>query len=202
METTLLDVWNELGDRVRRFVASRVNDPATADDITQDVMLKVQAQLGDLPPDDKLPAWIFRTARNAITDHYRARAVRDHADIGDVDPAAVGGIAGDPREAVRDLLPCLARMVDQLPEPYREAMRLADLQGLSQQEVADRAGISLSGAKSRVQRARQMLRAMVEDCCDVERDGRGNVFDFEPTERTTRYCGTAGDDNESPPCGS
>ena len=55
---TLQEIWAELGTRLRRFVGNRVNDSHTADDLTQDVLLKVQAQLGDLPPDDKLPAWV------------------------------------------------------------------------------------------------------------------------------------------------
>ena len=80
-------------------------------------------------------------------------------------------------------------MIEQLPEPYREAMRLADLEGISQQEVAARAGISLSGAKSRVQRARQQLREMIEDCCKIKKDGRGTPIDYQRTDRSSRYCG-------------
>lgn len=195
----LKDLWADLGARVRRFVGARVNDPAAADDIAQDVMLKVYARLGALPPDERLPAWVFAVARNAVVDHYRARAVRDHADIADLDPAAGPGEAGR-RQEIAGLLPCLMRMVEQLPEPYREAMRLADIDGLSQQAVADRAGISLSGAKSRVQRARATLRDMIQDCCNIERDGRGYAFDYEPTERSARYCGT--EDGGTPRCGT
>jgi RNA polymerase sigma-70 factor (ECF subfamily) len=168
------------------------------DDITQEVMLKVQTQLDAMPPEDKLPAWVFAVARNAVIDHYRARAIRDHADIAAIDPVA--DATGDEQQAaVRELTPCLLRMVDQLPEPYREAMKQADFEGLSQQEIADRAGISLSGAKSRVQRARQQLHDMLLDCCKVERDARGNVMDFETTERSGRYCG--GDEGDNPVVG-
>ena len=188
---TLQDIWSELGGRLRAFVARRVNDAHAADDITQDVLLKVQTQLDALPPEDKLPAWVFAVARNAVVDYYRARAVRDHATINDVDAAAGPG-EGDDAEPRRQLARCLARMVEQLPEPYREAMKLADLEGLTQQEVAARVGVSLSGAKSRVQRARQQLREMIEDCCRVERDARGGVVDMEPTERSSRYCGGDG----------
>ena len=78
---SLTDIWMELGDRVRTFVGKRVNDSHVADDITQDVMLKVQTQIDSLPPKDKLPAWMFAIARNAVIDHYRARAVRDHAGL-------------------------------------------------------------------------------------------------------------------------
>ena len=198
---TLNDLWTELRGRVRRFVGSRVNDPATADDIVQDVMLKVQTNLGKLPAEEKLPAWVITVARNAIIDHYRARAVRAHADIADLEPVADPGDQAERQNALRDLTPCLMRMVERLPEPYRAAMKMADFEGLGQQEVADWAGLSLSGAKSRVQRARQMLREMIEDCCRIERDGRGNPFDFETTERSAGYCGT-GEADGAPKCGS
>ena len=194
---TLQNIWTELGSRVRGFVGRRINDPHAADDITQDVMLKVQSQLDVLPPEDKLPAWVLTVARNAIIDHYRARAVRDHADIADFDPAD-DATDDEGQAAVRDLTPCLMRMIEQLPEPYREAMKLADIEGLSQQEVANRTGISLSGAKSRVQRARQQLREMILDCCHIARDARGNVMDYETTERSGRYCA---DRDGKPECG-
>jgi RNA polymerase sigma-70 factor (ECF subfamily) len=189
------EAWTELGARLRRFVGRRVNDDATADDITQDVMLKVQTHLDALPPEDRLPAWLLRLARNAVIDHYRAHAVRRHADVDDVD---VAEDEADAETAIRELTPCLTAMIDRLPEPYREAVKLADLAGLTQQEVADRMGIGLSGAKSRVQRARQQLRDMIVDCCRIERDTRGNIIDYHTTERSSRYCGGDGDDTA--PC--
>ena len=186
---TMQAIWSDLGVRVRRFVGARVNDAHAADDIAQDVMLKVQTQLDALPADDKLPAWIFQIARNAIIDHYRAGAVRKHADIAEAEPVATETEDDDRAAAIADLAPCLTRMVELLPQPYREAMKQADFEGLSQQDIAHRAGVSLSGAKSRVQRARTMLREMIHDCCQLERDGRGNVMDFARTERSARYCG-------------
>lgn len=194
---TVESIWSELTHRVRRFVGARVNDAHAADDITQDVMLKLQTQLDKIEDDDKLPAWVFAVARNAIVDYYRARALRDHADVAAVEPSVEFSEA-EQRDALRELAPCLARMVEHLPEPYREAMKLADFEGLNQQAIADRVGVSLSGAKSRVQRARVLLREMLHDCCRIERDARGNVMDFETTERSARYCG---DDNGTPQCG-
>jgi RNA polymerase sigma-70 factor (ECF subfamily) len=158
-------------------------------------MLKVQSQLDDMPPEDRLPAWVFTVARNAVTDYYRARAVRDHAGLGDHDPASE---ESERQVALRELTPCLLRMIEQLPEPYRTAMKLADIEGVAQQEVADRGGVSLSGAKSQVQRARKMLREMILDCCNIERDARGNVMDYETTERSSRYCGLT--DEGRPKC--
>jgi RNA polymerase sigma-70 factor (ECF subfamily) len=185
---TLQGVWQDLGARVRRFIGSRVNDPHAADDIAQDVMLKVQTNLGSLPPEEKLPAWVIAVARNAVIDHYRARTVRETLG-GDVPEPASDADDVEGASALHDLAACLGRMVEQLPEPYRTALKLADLQRLSQQEIADRVGMSLSGVKSRVQRARQQLGEMIRDCCRVERDARGNVIDYETTDRSARYCG-------------
>lgn len=185
---TLQDMWAELRGSVRRFIGRRVSDPHAADDITQDVLLKLQAQLDAVPADDRLPSWVFAVARNAVIDHYRSRAARRHADVSDVEPPYDAGL--DERQAaVRELAPCLSKMAALLPEPYREAMRLADFEGLGQQEVADRMGISLSGAKSRVQRARRQLRDMILDCCHIERDARGGLVDYQTTDRSARYCG-------------
>jgi RNA polymerase sigma-70 factor (ECF subfamily) len=192
---TLQLVWNELGAKLRRFIGTRVKDPHTADDITQDVLLKVQSQLGALPTEEKLPAWVFAIARNAVVDHYRAHAVRRHVDITVADPPAETTEV-EAQTAIRELAPCLARMAQQLPQPYREAMKLADFEGLSQREIADRIGLSPSGAKSRVQRARQQLRDMLLDCCHVERDGRGNVVDYQTTERSAHYCGDEDGDGQ------
>ena len=192
---TLAQDWTELGSRVRAFIGKRVNDSHAADDIVQDVMLKVQTQLESLPPEEKLAAWVLTIARHAIIDHYRSRGVRAHGDIADVD--AADDSDEDRRDTAAGLTACVARMITQLPEPYRQAMELADIEGLPQKEIADRIGVSLSGAKSRVQRARQQLRRMLLDCCQIDRDRRGNIVDYQTTPRSGEYCG---DGSGKPQC--
>lgn len=208
---SLLDNWAELGTKLRRFVGARIADPHAADDVTQDVLLKVLSYLDGLPSAERpraRGAWAFAVARNAVIDHHRSRAARaragaGYADLDALDPAAVAGAgAGGSDDAERrrtldELAPCLTRMVDRLPEPYRQAMRWADLEGLGQQELADRAGLSLSGAKTRVQRARRQLREMIEDCCRIERDVRGNVVDYHAARRTERHCGNGDRDSRA-----
>jgi RNA polymerase sigma-70 factor, ECF subfamily len=82
------------------------------------------------------------------------------------------------------------RMIYSLPEPYREALVLTEFDGLSQQQLAERLGISLSGAKSRVQRGRQQLKEMLHECCTFEFDRRGKVIDCTP--RTKTKCAECG----------
>ena len=171
----------DLAEPLRRFVQKRVNDPHAADDIVQDVLLRVLANPESLPPDARLAAWVFHTARNAIVDRYRSRK----PDALLVEPIVE---SEEESQVISELASCLRCMVGRLDEPYRDALQLADLQGVPQQEIADQLGISLSGAKSRVQRARQQLQSMFAACCQVQRDARGNVTDFHPSRRAEQNC--------------
>ncbi len=87
-----------------------------------------------------------------------------------------GGVSAD---AARELATCLGPMVARLPSPYREAVTLVDLEGIPQKEAALRAGLSLSGMKSRVQRGRQALEQLVHDCCQVDLDATGRIMDYQ-----------------------
>ena len=82
-------------------------------------------------------------------------------------------------EARRELAGCLVPMIDRLPEKYAEAIRLSEIDGLTQKEVSERQGLSLSGAKSRIQRGRAMLKEMLTDCCRFHFDHQGKVVDYE-----------------------
>ena len=188
--TSSTNVWTDLAAAVLRYMRRRVRDQHLAADLAQDVMLKAQASLEDAPVGDKLAAWVFRIARNALIDFYRSRRSRGHLRIDDFDepqfvPAEID-VATEPSA-------CLTPMIERLPEPYRQAVRLADIDGLPQQELADRLSISLSGSKSRVQRGREKLKAMLLDCCTIEVGRGGVLMDCDRTPRSDHYCGPAGE---------
>jgi RNA polymerase sigma-70 factor, ECF subfamily len=109
-----------------------------------------------------------------------------------------------PEEDVQaELAPSVAAMVNALPEPYREALYLTEYQGLSQRDLAVRLGLSFSGAKSRVQRAREKLKQLLLDCCHLEFDRRGRIIDYQPRCAccTTTACQTnTGNVPTSSPC--
>ena len=86
-----------------------------------------------------------------------------------------------PALASRTLI-CVRPMIERLPEPYREALLLSEMEGMTQSAVAERLGISTSGAKSRVQRGREQLKAMILQCCHVDLDRRGNVLEYRQRE--------------------
>ncbi len=163
-------VWHALHDRLLRFIRARVEDDAGAEDILQEVFLKIHARIGSLRDEDRLEGWVWQITRNAIADYYRGR--RQTVALPEMLPAPEAGEA-DVEEAARWLLPAVRATIDALPGPYREALLATEFDGLIQQELAIRAGISLSGAKSRVQRAREKLKVLLLACCHLEFDRRG-----------------------------
>ena len=174
MNATLEHIWHEFAEKLGQFIRSRVADPATAQDILQDVFVKIQKRLGQLQDPAKLEGWIYLIARNAIIDHYRTR--KETVEVPDTLPAEPDANDGE----IEELKASFRRMIYSLPEPYREAVVLTELDGLTQQALADRLGISLSGAKARVQRGRSQLKQMLDECCTFEFDRRGKVIDCTP----------------------
>lgn len=173
--------WTDVATRLRPFVARRV-DAIDVDDVLQDVFVRMQRGLTDLRDDQRFSAWLYQIARSAIADHGRARArhplTRDELPL--ADRADDLDDADDDRATFRALAGCVALFVARLPSPYREAITLVELEGLTAREAAALADVSVSGMKSRVQRGRAQLRAQLDACCRIDLDVRGKVTDCEP----------------------
>ena len=168
-------IWRDYHARLHAFVARRVSDPSDVDDIVQEVFLKIHTRLGSLRESQKLQSWIYQIARNAITDHYR----RDEPNRGTESAETLP--AFDSSETIeRELVECLRPLIDQLPDDYREAILLTDLNGKSQNELAELYGLSLPGAKSRVQRGRAQLKSLFETCCQFEFSVTGRLIGYHP----------------------
>jgi RNA polymerase sigma-70 factor, ECF subfamily len=172
-------IWAEFAAPLRAFLVRRVPPAVDPDDVVQEVFVRVVKHLPTLREADRVEAWLFQIARNALRDTLRARRRRDARTTAlDVDVAGPDGW-DDQRAAEAELMPCLAPMISRLEEPYRSAIELTALQGLTQTDAAKRAGLSISGMKSRVQRARAQLKAMLLRCCEVEVDTRGAITDYQ-----------------------
>lgn len=171
----------ELEVRLRPFVARRVSD-SDVDDVLQDVFLRMQRSLGDIRDEDRFGPWLYQVARSAIGDHRRMRARHPLAQGEPPEEAADAPDSDGDGAAESALALAVTPFIAMLPEPYRDALTLTELEGKTQREAADAAGISLSGMKSRVQRGREQLRRMLEECCEIALDARGRVIACEPRE--------------------
>lgn len=171
-----------LRETLRAFIRSRVRSLELAEDLTQDTLLRVQTRLHTLRTPERLQSWVLQIARHAIADHFRRS--RDHEPFEEESHAALLPAAESPATAEDDALNqelagYLRSVVERLPEPYRETLRLIEFDGVSQVELARRLGLSVSAAKSRIQRGRTMLRKEMERCCRWETDRYGKVLGVE-----------------------
>src|SRR6266498_5250925 len=174
MITPSEQLWETFSIPLQQFIGRRVRDQHSAEDILQDVFLKIHLHIDTLHSQERIASWIYQITRNAIADYYRTQ--RPAVDLSET-LVAPYDLADD--DLVRELLPCVAAMVDALPMAYREALRLTTYQGLSQKALSERLGISFSGAKSRVQRARAKLKQQLLECCHFQFDHAGRIIDYQ-----------------------
>lgn len=175
--------WQALEGQLRPFVARRLSDAAEVDDVLQDIYLRIQAGVGELRDAERFGPWVYRVARSALADHGRSRARHPLPLTEPTDESAEAPATDVPEDsdgsAEQGLAKNLAVFVAALPSPYREAVTLTELQGMTQKDAAEMLGISLSGMKSRVQRGRQQIREMLQACCEIALDGRGHVLSYD-----------------------
>jgi RNA polymerase sigma-70 factor (ECF subfamily) len=172
LDASARGAWEALVERLDAFIARRLPREEVAD-LRQEVLLRIHTQVGQLTDQTRFGPWVYSIARNAVIDRLRRKRI---ATVELMDMPA-------PEEAAPEdspLLTCVTPFVARLPEPYREAITLTEVRGLTQLEAAGVVGVSLSGMKSRVQRGRRLLRAMLEECCALTVDRRGRVIDSKP----------------------
>lgn len=172
--------WGEIEARLRPYIARRVPSAADVDDVLQETFVRMHRGLAALVDDERFGSWVYRVAASAVADHLRAR-MRHPIPVEPPGDAASEEFATEPDEDLEsELAECVALFVARLPSPYREAITLTELEGLTQKEAAEMLGVSVSGMKSRVQRGRERIRRMFEQCCEISVDCRGRVTECVP----------------------
>lgn len=179
---TIEDIWPQYRSRLRAFLRSRVSNPEDAEDLLQDISVKVFTGLPALEDSAKLKSWLFQTAQRAIIDHYRkgGRAKNVH-------PDDLWYTKDDP-VARQDLERCVEPFIQSLPAETARMLTAIDLQGMSQRDYAAQQGLPYSTLKSRVQKGRDALRKAFEDCCSFSLDSRGSIAEYNPKSDTCKNC--------------
>ena len=199
MSVSTEQAWQAMSQQLRAFFRRRVTDDQLAEDLLQETFVRVHNGLASLQEQERLAAWVQRVAHNTLRDYFRKGFVSKEV------LASEGVVADDiPEEHIseenynQEIAAGLGCVVQQLPPRYREAIELAELKGVTQSEVGTRLGLSLSGAKSRVQRGRVKLKDLLLDCCHFELDRRGNVIEYQPHHQCASCCGNSSTARTSP----
>ncbi len=158
-----------------------------AEDIAQEVFLKVARSLGTLSDRGKLTSWIYAITLNTVRDHARERAARPQDAVGDVTtgageqdplPEFADTASRSPEEAAirSEMVACFLDYVRRLPRHYLLVYALSEFEDLSNQEVADRLRLSLGTVKIRLHRARAVLYGELRRSCRCYRNERGELM--------------------------
>lgn len=179
MPMDIKQLYGTLRAPLLAFIKQKIKDETKAEDLLHDVFLKVQEQIGSVKDLTKLESWVYRIARNAIADEYRKTKPTEPLDSDGLESQIA--LAEEADESLLERLSdSVHTFLAQVPEPYRTALILSDLENLPQEEIARRLNLSLSGAKSRIQRARKMLKELYAQCCAFEQNRFGTVLSYEP----------------------
>ena len=166
-------LWTELRSALLPFVRSRVPSKEIAEDIVHDVFLKIAQRINNLREDERLQAWAFSIARNAVIDYYR-KTGRETEEL----PVVIESLEHD-TDLTAEVASWLPRFLGELPESERTLLEHVELQGVSQKALAQRNSVPYSSLKSQVQRSRAKLKKLLEDCCRIDFDRRGNVIAYQ-----------------------
>ncbi|MCY1720694.1 RNA polymerase sigma factor SigZ [Prolixibacteraceae bacterium Z1-6] len=176
-------VWNEYYDQLLRFIRKRVPDKATAEDLLQNVFLKMLTHIDSLKDSTKIKSWLFQITRNAIADHFRKAKKTENIPV--VLSEENNELSDDVMEEVESWV---APFINNLPAKYREALLLSELKGMSQKEMALYLGITYSAAKTRVHRGRLLLKQELTECCIFHTDKYGNIMNYESNPNYCKSC--------------
>ena len=163
-------IWEEFSGRVRAHLLRKIRNKGDADDLLQEIFMKIHAHLPHLRERKKLSSWLYRITENTLNDYYRKSPNRETEF--DENKSAGGNANGD--DPLKGIEGCLEAFIARLPEKYRGPLVMSDVEGKSQKEIAEEMGISYSTLKSRVQRGREMIKDMFIECCklSVGTDGK------------------------------
>ncbi len=189
-------LWAAFHQPLYAFVRRRVATDEDAEDVLQGVFARIHSAQPTTPI-QSVSGWVYEITRNALADHHRQRARQQRLAEGlENEPsrssADLAGGGGDPagddpgNDPASELSCCLQPLIDQLAPRYAEAIRLTDLGELSQAAAARQLGLSASGMKSRVQRGRAQLKALLLDCCQITLDARNGIADVQGTHGVHR----------------
>ena len=168
------DVLTEMGQPVLRYLERYVGDTATARDLHQETLIRVARGYEAFAGRSSVKTWVFSIANRVAADYFRhpdrqARIVDldEAADVPSSDPDVDVSLIED------EMNQCVRQVIDSLPDAYRSALILHDLEGLSIDQTALICECSLASAKIRIHRARNRLREALKRKCDFYHDDAG-----------------------------
>lgn len=182
--TDVTYAWQTYQKQLLSFVRAKVNKREDAEDILNDVFVSLikKADAQDMPK--HVAGWLYHVTKNKIIDYYRTHKTFEAL------PEDLTAETED-SNSISQLSFCLLPMIKDLPATYQQVLMLSEIEGKTNQAVADELGLSLSAVKSRILRGRKKLNQSLINCCTLYRNKAGEVVDHEHNKASSyRGCGS------------
>jgi len=175
---TFNEIWIKFSHPVKDFIRNQTHKADVTDDILQEVFIKIHQNLHLLRDEERVAGWVFQIARNTVLNYFRTQK-KNLENQRFYQREAEGESYFKENDLNEMVGNWLEKFKKDLAPKYQEALQLVDIEGVTQVELANRLGISVSGAKSRVQRGREQLKQKLVDCCPVKTDQYGNILEIQ-----------------------
>ena len=160
----------EYEDALKKYIFKYVQNDGLTAEVVQEILLKVHKSCCSDIEIKNLRSWLFQIAHNQTMDFFN--------DSKKEDTNAIFETVCNEADVYQDFSFYLEPLISRLPEKYAEPLKMAEIDGFTQQQVADKLCITLSAAKSRIQRARKLLRKKISCCFHVNLCCDSKLTDF------------------------
>ncbi|WP_291129008.1 sigma-70 family RNA polymerase sigma factor [Flavobacterium sp. UBA7682] len=173
-------LWEVYSKDLKRYVFSQIKDEDTTNDVLQEVFIKIHLNIASLQKKESVKSWVFTIAHNTLMNFLNKKSI----------PFPIEDVADDfsADEEIHSAKSCLLPLIKNLPEKYSEPLLLSEIKGKKQSEVANLLGITLSGAKSRIQRGRKLLQQGFMDCCHYKLNNDGFLVGEHQDKADCKMC--------------
>ena len=173
MEVT--EIYAQFHRSLLSFIRGKVRSSDDAEDILQNVFIKILANVDKLTAEERLRGWVYAITRNAIIDYYRSKAIRTNMALDESLESSLP--EAEEIDSTKGLDQCMTAMINLLPDEYRNIIVESEINGMRQKDLAHKYGMAYPSMRSRVQRGRDKLRQLFYDCCHIETDKLGNILE-------------------------
>jgi RNA polymerase sigma-70 factor (ECF subfamily) len=178
------ELWNEFNEKLFNYIKSKVTNTQDAEDILQDVFIKIFNSIEQLENQAAVKSWIYRITQNTIIDFYKKKK---DVSVAPETLYVIEDEIDDVDNMNDDISKCIGKMIFMLPDIYQTVYDMYEKKAMKHQEIADALDISISASKVRLKRAKDMFKKKLLECCDFEVDKYGNIIDYHTKEKCD-YC--------------
>lgn len=166
-------IWLEYKDGLIGYLFNRVKDKELAEELSRQSLMKLYYSCCSGKEIKNVRSWLFRIAHNVMIDHFKLinkaqRSLPTDRLIEDFEEDDI----------YKQAAPWIEPLIKLLPEEYGLPLKMADIEKQKQQDIAEQLGLGLPATKSRIQRARKLLREKIQECCSIELNDKGQLQDF------------------------